>query len=62
MLYVYAALFTLFHRARCAAAIRFRPAADIVRFGFAVLVFAHRAFCARLILCRPAADNPCTEL
>ena len=31
---LYAALFTFAHRARCAAAIRFRPAAEIVRFGF----------------------------
>ena len=52
----YAAFFTFAHRALCAAAIRFRPAAEIVRFGFAVLVLAHRAFCARLILRRPAAD------
>ena len=53
---VYAVLFTFAHRARCAAAIRLRPAAEIVRFGLAVLVFAHRFFCARLILRRPAAD------
>jgi hypothetical protein len=41
---------------------RLRPAADIVRLGFAValvfeaLRFAHRAFCARLIFLRAAAD------
>jgi hypothetical protein len=52
---VYAALLTFAHRALCAAAIRLRPAAEIVRFGFA-LCFAQRAFCARLILRRPAAD------
>ena len=51
-----AARFTLAHLALCAAAIRLRPAAEIVRFGLAVLCFAHRAFCARLILRRPAAD------
>ncbi len=50
------AYFTFAHLALCAAAIRFLPAAEIVRFGLAVLVFAHRAFCARLILRRPAAD------
>jgi hypothetical protein len=38
------------HLALCAAAIPLRPAAEIVRFGLAVVVFAHRAFCARLIL------------
>ena len=42
-------------RARCAAAIRLRPAAEIVRVGLA-FCFAHRAFCARLILRRAAAD------
>lgn len=51
---VYAARFA--HLARCAAAIRLRPAAEIVRFGFCVLVFAQRAFCARLILRLPSAD------
>src|ERR1700733_1199673 len=41
---------------------RLRPAADIVRLGFAVAIvfeavrFAHRAFCARLIFFRRAAD------
>jgi len=34
VLFLYAALFTFAHRARCAAAIRFRPAAEIVLFGF----------------------------
>jgi hypothetical protein len=61
----YAALaFTLAHRARCAAAIFRRPAAEILRLGFAALGwplaaarFAHRAFCARLILLRPAAER-----
>jgi hypothetical protein len=53
---VYSARFTFAHRALCAAAIRLRPAAEIVRFGAAVLCFAHRFFCARLILSRPAAD------
>jgi len=33
-----------------------RPAAEMVRFGLAVLCFAHRAFCASLILRLPAAD------
>ena len=51
-----AARFTFAHRALCAAAIRFLPAAEIVRFGLAVLCFAQRAFCARLILRRAAAD------
>ena len=51
----YAAFFTFAHLALWAAAIRLRPAAEIVRFGFA-LCLAHRAFCARLILRRPAAD------
>ena len=54
-------LFAAFaHRALCAAAIRLRPAAEIVRFGFGARLFAfcfaHRAFCARLILRLPAAD------
>jgi hypothetical protein len=52
----YAVRFTFAHRALCAAAIRLRPAAEIVLVGFGVLCFAHRAFCARLILSRPAAD------
>ena len=52
------ALFTLAQRLRCAAAILLRPAADIVRRGFA-FCFAHRAFCAKLILLRAAADMPC---
>jgi hypothetical protein len=54
--FLYAARFTFAHLALCAAAIRLRPAAEIVRFGLAVLCFAHRSFCARLILRRPAAD------
>jgi hypothetical protein len=54
--FLYAALLTFSHLARCAAAIRLRPAAEIVLFGLAVLVFAHRFFCARLILRRPAVD------
>jgi hypothetical protein len=53
---VYAARFTFAHRARCAAAIRLRPAAEIVLFGFAVLTVAQRAFCARLILRLPSED------
>jgi hypothetical protein len=55
------------HRARCASAIRFRPAADKVRF-FAIettflfgprsfLIFAQRALCAAAIRALPAADN-----
>jgi len=44
------------HLVLCAAAIRFLPAAEIVRFGLAFLCFAYRAFCARLILLRPAAE------
>jgi hypothetical protein len=60
------ARFTFAHLARCAAAIRFLPAAEIVRFGLAALTFAHRAFCARLILGRAAAgmvgrDAPAIE-
>jgi hypothetical protein len=63
----YAAFFaalTFAHRARCAAAILFLPAADMVclpRFDpiettFPALTFAHRAFCARLIRLRAEAD------
>jgi hypothetical protein len=57
--------FTLAHRARCAAAILFRAATDIVRFlgivadaglGAFPLSFAHRARCAAAIRARPAAD------
>ena len=50
--------FTFAHLALCAAAIRFRPAADIVRFGFGARPFtlAHRAFCASAIFRREAAD------
>jgi hypothetical protein len=56
--FFYAARFTFAHRALCAAAIRFLPAVEIVRFGFGAcpFAFAQRAFCARLILRRPAAD------
>ena len=57
------AAFTLAHRARWAAAIFLRAAADIC-LGFAAvagcaiaLCFAHRAFCARLIFLRAAADK-----
>ena len=52
---------TFAHLARCAAAIFFRDAADIVRLGcisttlFDALL-AHRAFCARLIFLRTAVD------
>lgn len=49
---------TLAHRARWAAAIFLRLAAEIVRLGFPLDLrcFAHRAFCAKLILLRAAAD------
>jgi hypothetical protein len=60
------AAFAFAHRARCAAAILFRAATDILRFlriattldmfPFA-LAFAHRAFCAAAILARPAAES-----
>jgi hypothetical protein len=57
-----AAFFNFAQRARCAAAILFRPAAEIVRVGFAefttwpvVVRFAQRAFCAKLIFFRAAA-------
>jgi len=50
--------FTFAHLARCAAAILFRPAADIVRLGLPFdFCFAQRAFCARLIFLRAAADK-----
>jgi hypothetical protein len=69
----YAAFFPAFNfaqRARCAAAIFFLPAAEIVRFTSpkpvafadpapgcdAFRVFAHRAFCACAIFRREAAD------
>jgi hypothetical protein len=54
--FLYAARFTFAHLALCAAAIRLRPAAEIVRFGFGAwpFAFAQRAFCAGLILRRPA--------
>ena len=63
----YAAIFfclTFVHRARCAAAIFLRAAADIVRVGFTATpfvdaLFAHRAFCARLIFLRAAAERVC---
>jgi hypothetical protein len=50
---------TFAHLARCAAAIRFLPAAEIVRFGFGAwpFAFAHRAFCACAILRRETADT-----
>ena len=59
------AAFTFAHRARCAAAIFLRAAADSVRFfGIAMTLglplfaftFAHRAFWAAAILALPAAD------
>jgi hypothetical protein len=59
------AAFTLAHRARCAAAIFLRAAADIVRFlgidttfilPLFAFTFAHRARCAAAILALPAAD------
>jgi hypothetical protein len=59
----YAAFFacalTFAHRARCAAAILFLPAADIVRlrFGARTFAFDHRVFSARLIRLRAEADN-----
>lgn len=60
------AALTFAHRARCAAAIFFRAAAERVRLGREPLVlfapdcprtFAHRAFCAAAILRRAAADK-----
>jgi hypothetical protein len=60
------AAFAFAHRARCAAAILFRAATDIVRFlGIATtfvllpfaLAFAHRAFWAAAILARPVAES-----
>jgi hypothetical protein len=48
--------FTFAQRARCAAAIRLRPAADILRRGVA-FCFAHRFFCAKLIRLRADADR-----
>ena len=64
---VYAAFvcdLTFAHRARCAAAIFFRDAADIVRlfgivtmFCFSLLILAQRALWAAAILFLPAADN-----
>jgi hypothetical protein len=56
----YAARFTFAHLALCASAIRLRPAAEMVRFGFGVRLasfcLAQRAFCAKLIFMRPAAN------
>jgi hypothetical protein len=54
--------FNFAHLALCAAAIRFLPAAEIVRFGFGarLFAFAHRAFCARLIRLRAEADMVCS--
>src|SRR5579864_7971641 len=61
------AAFTFAHRARCAAAIFLRAAADIVRFlGIgttfpfppSALTFAHRALWAAAILALPAAEIP----
>ena len=51
--------FNFAHLALCAAAIRFLPAAEIVRFGFGarLFAFAHRAFCARLMRLRADADT-----
>jgi hypothetical protein len=50
---------TFAHRARCAAAILFLPAADMVRLGFGArpFAFAHRACCASAILRREAEDT-----
>jgi hypothetical protein len=56
----YAARFIFAHLALCAAAIRFLPAAEIVRVGLVawppVFCFAQRAFCAKLIFLRADAD------
>lgn len=52
---IYAALFTFAHRALCAAAIRLCPVAEMVLFGFAVLILDQRFFYASLIRVRPAA-------
>jgi hypothetical protein len=52
----YLLAFTFAHLALCAAAMRLRPAAEIIPFGWAAFCFAHRAFCARLILLRAEAD------
>jgi hypothetical protein len=41
---LYAALFTFAHRALCAAAIRLCPVAEMVLFGFAVLILDQRFF------------------
>ena len=60
------AAFTLAQRARCAAAILLRAAADIVRFGAAApfrpvpllaRTLAQRALCAAPILARAAAES-----
>jgi hypothetical protein len=50
---IYAALFTFAHRALCAAAIRLCPVAEMVLFGFAVLVLDQRFVYASLIRVRP---------
>jgi len=61
------AAFTFAHRARCAAAIFLRPAADIVRFlgivttlplSLWAFAFAHRVLWAAAILALPAAEIP----
>lgn len=65
-LVLYAVFFGVFnfaHRARCAIAIRLRPAAEIVRLGLTVppprfeADFAHRAFCAMLIFLRAGIER-----
>ena len=50
---------TFSHLARCAAAIFFLPAAEIVRFGLFACPFAfvHCFFCTMLIRLRAEADN-----
>jgi hypothetical protein len=68
--YFFFAAFNFAHLARCAAAILFLPAADIVRLAGAELVvlpadidyerprtLAHRARCARAILRRETEDT-----
>jgi hypothetical protein len=59
--YFFFAALSFAHLALCAAAIRFLPAIDIVRFGFGArpFAFAQRAFCARLIRLRAKADMVC---
>jgi len=53
----YLLAFAFAHLALCAAAMRLRPAAEIILFGLVAFCFAHRAFCARLILRRAAGDR-----